>query len=89
MLPFEVPHLHVNRPLVKENSDLLIFVSHHQIVVMNELYIKLLIFSFCRGKQFMYQVIEETIDAFPDWLQQVINYASSASFITMLFCILG
>lgn len=37
----------------------------------------------------MYQVIEETVDAFPDWLQQVISYASSASFITMLFCILG
>lgn len=42
-----------------------------------------------KGKQFMYQVIEETVDAFPDWLQQVISYASSASFITMLFCILG
>ena len=37
----------------------------------------------------MYQVIEETVDSFPDWLQQVISYASSASFITMLFCILG
>lgn len=42
-----------------------------------------------KGKQFMYQVIEETVDTFPDWLQQVISYASSASFITMLFCILG
>ena len=37
----------------------------------------------------MYQVIIETVEGFPNWLRQVINYASSASFITMLFCILG
>ncbi|XP_078346103.1 transmembrane channel-like protein 7 isoform X1 [Oculina patagonica] len=42
-----------------------------------------------KGKDFMYQVISETTDTFPKWLRSTIGYLSSASFITMLFCILG
>ncbi|XP_058964303.2 transmembrane channel-like protein 7 isoform X1 [Pocillopora verrucosa] len=42
-----------------------------------------------RGNNFMYEVVTETVDKFPKWLQVTIEYASSASFIALLFCILG
>lgn len=42
-----------------------------------------------RDQDFMYQVVTLTVNGFPRWLRQVINYASSASFIAMLFCVLG
>ena len=46
-------------------------------------------FVLCRGRDFMYQVISDTTASFPKWLRLTIGYLSSASFITMLFCILG
>lgn len=49
----------------------------------------LLVFVVFRGKNFMYEVVTETVDKFPKWLQVTIEYASSASFIALLFCILG
>lgn len=42
-----------------------------------------------KGRDFMYQVISDTTASFPKWLRLTIGYLSSASFITMLFCILG
>lgn len=42
-----------------------------------------------RGRKFMYEIVIETVDNLPKWLQLTIEYASSASFIAMLFCILG
>lgn len=42
-----------------------------------------------KDREFMYQVVTVTVNGFPRWLRQVINYASSASFIAMLFCVLG
>ncbi|XP_020611290.1 transmembrane channel-like protein 7 [Orbicella faveolata] len=42
-----------------------------------------------KGRDFMYQVITDTTASFPNWLRLTIGYLSSASFITMLFCILG
>ncbi|KAJ7340301.1 Transmembrane channel-like protein 5 [Desmophyllum pertusum] len=42
-----------------------------------------------KGQAFMYQVVTDTVSRFPKWLRLTISYMSSASFIAMLFCILG
>lgn len=42
-----------------------------------------------KGLASMYQVVTDLVEGFPNWLRQVISYASSASVITVVFCILG
>ena len=37
----------------------------------------------------MYNVVSELIEGFPQWLTGVIRYASSASVVAIVFCILG
>ncbi|XP_048576014.1 transmembrane channel-like protein 7 isoform X2 [Nematostella vectensis] len=42
-----------------------------------------------RNDDNMYAVITNEVEKFPDVVRQAVNYVSSASFLAMLFCILG
>ena len=46
-------------------------------------------FLVSRGKKAMFAIVKETVKEFPDWLSKAVSYISSASFLAMLFCILG
>ena len=37
----------------------------------------------------MYDIVSDLIQGFPEWLTDIIQYASSASVVALVFCILG
>ncbi|KAK2572049.1 Transmembrane channel-like protein 5 [Acropora cervicornis] len=42
-----------------------------------------------KGHASMYEIVSDLIQGFPKWLTDIIQYASSASVVTLVFCILG
>ena len=42
-----------------------------------------------RDQAAMYNVVKDTVKEFPGWMRKAVGYIGSASFLAMLFCILG
>lgn len=42
-----------------------------------------------KGHTSMYEIVSDLIQGFPKWLTDIIQYASSASVVALVFCILG